>query len=232
MAADGVAAVTPPPHCRDDHPRRGARAAGRALLPARAAASSTQASRCGCCPPARWTCCGASRPAMRTCAWLVLPARHRPAGGDALRAADLELREPAVRAWPEGLPHPACAPRAQPDLPARLRRLAELVRRGTLVQVTASSLRAPRGSRSATLAHRLVRRGHGHVISSDAHGPALPRPRLAAPGGGSGDRARGHALGPLARARRPAGAWSGDAVAAGARSRQPERKSLLRRMTG
>ena len=68
---------------------------------------------------------------------------------------------------------------AHPERNATLRedppRVAELVRRGALVQVTASSLVAPgRRSRSATLARGLVKEGMAHVIASDAHGPAAP----------------------------------------------------------
>jgi protein-tyrosine phosphatase len=69
------------------------------------------------------------------------------------------------------LAHPERNPTFQGDL----ERLAELVRRGTLVQVTASSLaRSPRGSRSAEAAHRIVEDGLAHVIASDSHGPAAP----------------------------------------------------------
>jgi protein-tyrosine phosphatase len=54
-------------------------------------------------------------------------------------------------------------------------RLAELVRRGCLVQVTAASLvHTDRKSQSGTVARALVRAGLAHVIASDAHGPAAP----------------------------------------------------------
>jgi protein-tyrosine phosphatase len=49
------------------------------------------------------------------------------------------------------------------------RRLAALVDRGTLVQLTAASLAAGRRSRSARLARALVADGRAHVIASDAH---------------------------------------------------------------
>jgi protein-tyrosine phosphatase len=50
-------------------------------------------------------------------------------------------------------------------------RLAELVGRGTLVQVTAESLvRSPRRSRSGRFARRLVKDGLAHVLASDSHG--------------------------------------------------------------
>ena len=76
---------------------------------------------------------------------------------DRLRLAGFELL----------LAHPERNPTFQRDP----ERLAALVRRGVLVQVTASSLtRRPRESRSARLAHELVADGLAHVIASDAHG--------------------------------------------------------------
>ena len=69
------------------------------------------------------------------------------------------------------LAHPERNPTFQ-EVPERL---AELVRRGTLVQVTAASLTRPaRRSRSARCARRLLAKGLVHVLSSDAHGPAGP----------------------------------------------------------
>jgi protein-tyrosine phosphatase len=66
-------------------------------------------------------------------------------------------------------------------------RLAEIVARGALLQVTASSLvKNDRRSRSARLARALVRRGLAHVIASDAHGPWVAR----APISGAVDVAR------------------------------------------
>jgi protein-tyrosine phosphatase len=59
-------------------------------------------------------------------------------------------------------------------------RLAALVQRGVLVQVTASSLaRPPAKSRSGRTARALMEAGLAHVISSDAHGPGLARTTLA-----------------------------------------------------
>jgi protein-tyrosine phosphatase len=76
---------------------------------------------------------------------------------DRLRYAGFELL----------LAHPERNPTFQRDP----ERLTALVRRGILVQVTASSLtRRPRESRSARLAHQLVGDGLAHVIASDAHG--------------------------------------------------------------
>ena len=59
-------------------------------------------------------------------------------------------------------------------------RLAALVDRGVLVQVTASALAGPRSSRSRRFAHALIREGRAHVIASDGHGAGLGRPPLSA----------------------------------------------------
>jgi protein-tyrosine phosphatase len=83
------------------------------------------------------------------------------------------------------LAHPERNPTFQSDL----ERLGELVRRGTLVQVTASSLvRSPKGSRSASTAHRIVEEGLAHVIASDAHGPAAPDRASLADGAAAAER--------------------------------------------
>jgi protein-tyrosine phosphatase len=69
------------------------------------------------------------------------------------------------------LAHPERNPTFQQD-PARV---VDLVGRGYLCQVTASSLtRSPKGSRSGRLAKQLVCDGFVHVLASDAHGPAAP----------------------------------------------------------
>jgi protein-tyrosine phosphatase len=65
------------------------------------------------------------------------------------------------------LAHPERNPTFQGDP----NRLAALVQQGVLLQVTADSLvRAPRQSRSAELARRLVLDGLTHALASDAHG--------------------------------------------------------------
>ena len=73
------------------------------------------------------------------------------------------------------LAHPERNPTFQED-PARL---ADLVRRGTYVQLTASSLlRPPRQSRSGRLARSLLKDGLAHVLASDSHGSAVRREPL------------------------------------------------------
>ena len=75
------------------------------------------------------------------------------------------------------LAHPERNPSFQRD-PARL---AELVRTGVLIQITAGSLVSASGrSRSRRLAEHLVREGLAHVIASDSHGPGRRAPRLSA----------------------------------------------------
>jgi protein-tyrosine phosphatase len=66
-------------------------------------------------------------------------------------------------------------PERSRDLRRRPARLAALVERGTLVQVTASSLADPhRRSPVRRYAAALVSEGLAHVIASDLHGPAAP----------------------------------------------------------
>jgi protein-tyrosine phosphatase len=78
----------------------------------------------------------------------------------------------AVRGVRILLAHPERNPTFQRDTA----RLAELVRRGVLLQVTAASLLpGRRGSRTAELARSLVSEGLAHVLASDAHGPRVGR---------------------------------------------------------
>lgn len=84
----------------------------------------------------------------------------------------------AARGYRVLLAHPERNPSFQRDP----NRLEALVARGTLLQLTASSLLRPRRrSPSSALAHHLVRRRLAHVLASDAHsaGPWRP-PHLAA----------------------------------------------------
>ncbi len=59
------------------------------------------------------------------------------------------------------------------------KRLADLVRQGVLLQVTASALASPK-RRTHAFARGLVREGLAHVIASDSHGAGLDRAGLAA----------------------------------------------------
>jgi protein-tyrosine phosphatase len=86
---------------------------------------------------------------------------------------------PLARLFEDALERPRLAgfevllahPERNPTFQQNPERLAALVGRGVLVQVTAGSLtRRPRESRSARLAHHLIENRLAHVIASDAHG--------------------------------------------------------------
>lgn len=89
------------------------------------------------------------------------------------RFEEYVLDSPALGGYRILLAHPERCPafQSEPD------RLAELVRRGTLVQITVGSLaKSPRKSPTARLARRLLQEGLVHVIASDAHSAgASPR---------------------------------------------------------
>ena len=70
-------------------------------------------------------------------------------------------------------------PELNPDLQGDPDRLGDLVARGSLVQLTARSLREPRRSRARALAARALERGWAHVVASDAHSADWRTPRLA-----------------------------------------------------
>jgi protein-tyrosine phosphatase len=63
-------------------------------------------------------------------------------------------------------------PERSPSFQADHERVAALVERGVLLQITAPALVAGRHSRSRRFALGLVERGLAHVLSSDAHAPA------------------------------------------------------------
>lgn len=66
-------------------------------------------------------------------------------------------------------------PERNPTFQEQPERVVDLVRRGHLLQVTASSLtRSPKESRSGRVARKLVSDGFVHVLASDAHGAAAP----------------------------------------------------------
>jgi protein-tyrosine phosphatase len=95
-----------------------------------------------------------------------------PYGQAPPRFEEYLLESSALAGYRILLAHPERCPAFQSDPD----RLAELVRRGVLVQITAGSLAAsPRRSRSARLAHHLLREGLVHVIASDAHSAGASR---------------------------------------------------------
>jgi protein-tyrosine phosphatase len=175
MAAGGVRTVAATPHCRHDHPR---------VVPSELAGRCAQLE-------ARLMEEG-------------IPIEIVPAGEADLvwaldsRADDVRLVSYAQRGHDLLLetPYPPLTTTfeallfeltirgyrlllAHPERNSTLReqpgRLAEIVRRGALVQVTASSLvGSGRRSRTVAAAQDFVREGLCHVIASDAHGPAAP----------------------------------------------------------
>lgn len=182
MAADDVRGVAATPHCRADHP---------GVVPAELGRRCAELER------------GLASAGVHLS---VMPAGEVDLVW-ALEAGDAELRDVSYRGRGTDLlletpysPLPGsfedllfrltvkgyrlllAHPERNPTFQAEPDRLAELVQRGALVQVTASSLtRSPRESKTAALAHRLVLDGLAHVIASDAHGAAAPgRPGLRA----------------------------------------------------
>lgn len=82
-----------------------------------------------------------------------------------------------ARGYRVTLAHPERNPTFQRDR----RRLAVLIERGALVQVTASALLGDgRTSRSTRMARELVSEGAAHVLASDMHGSAADRSSLSA----------------------------------------------------
>ncbi len=112
-----------------------------------------------------------------------------------------------VRGYRILLAHPERNPtfRKDPD------RLAALVARGVLVQVTAGALvGARRGSPSRRLALWLIERGLCHVIASDSHGPSGRRGSLSG-AAAEAERAIGEAARQMVTAA-PAAILAGEAV--------------------
>jgi protein-tyrosine phosphatase len=71
-------------------------------------------------------------------------------------------------------------PERNPSFQADPERLAQVVARGILLQITAGSLRLGRRSATTRLARGLVERGLAHVLASDAHGAAVNRAPISA----------------------------------------------------
>ena len=85
------------------------------------------------------------------------------------------LSELQVKGYRLLLAHPERNPTLRDDLD----RLADLIRRGALVQVTAQSLVSPPSkSKSGHAARAMVRDGLCHVIASDGHGSGVARDPL------------------------------------------------------
>jgi len=180
-AADGTLALAATPHVRADHPEvRPAELAGRVARLASAAADAGLAIEliAGGEVDLHWAQAAGDED-LRAVSFggrghdLLL---ETPYGELPERFDDLLFRL-SVRGYRVLLAHPERSRTLQRD-PGRL---AALVERGTLLQVTAAALAsADRRSRSRRLATDLVREGLAHVIASDAHGGHVARPGLRA----------------------------------------------------
>ena len=127
---------------------------------------------------------------------------------------------------------------AHPELSRSFQRapqaLAELVRRGVLLQITSSSLQRPtRSSGSATLAHGLVREGLCSAIASDAHSPGPWRPPELARGVLAAARTAGPARAEWLVTDAPAAILAGDPLPPlPSEAPTPRGRSWLRRRVG
>jgi protein-tyrosine phosphatase len=123
-------------------------------------------------------------------------------------------------------------PERNPSLRDDPKRVADLVHRGALVQVTASSLaRSDRRSRTSAIARHLVREGLAHVIASDAHGPAAPGRASLAQGVAAAAELVGESRARWMAEDAPAAVLAGDPLPPAPSIREP-RRGVLRRLAG
>ena len=90
----------------------------------------------------------------------------------------LELGMVCNRLLGEGITPVIAHPERNDRVQAQPDRLEELVARGALVQLTASSVSGRRGSRSRRAAQHLLEAGLAHLVASDAHHAPGPGSRL------------------------------------------------------
>jgi len=90
----------------------------------------------------------------------------------------LELGMVCSRLLGEGMTPILAHPERNDRVQAQPDRLEELVARGVLVQLTASSITGRRGSRSRKAADQLLEAGLAHLVASDAHRAPGPGARL------------------------------------------------------
>jgi protein-tyrosine phosphatase len=175
MAAQGVRVVAATPHCRGDHP-----AVVPAELAGRCAAIQERLEAEGVgieVVPAGevdllWAF-DSSEEDLRLASYgqrgtdLLLETPYVPLTTN----FEALLFELTVKGYRLLLAHPE----RNPTFQQRPERVVEMVNRGALLQVTATSLaRRATKSRSGKMAQDLVRRGLAHVIASDAHAPSAP----------------------------------------------------------
>ena len=123
-------------------------------------------------------------------------------------------------------------PERNPTLRESPERIEELVHRGALLQVTATSLARPeRKSRTSAVARHLVRAGIAHVIASDAHGPAAPDRATLADGVAAAAELVGEARARWMAEDAPAAVLAGEPLPP-APEIVPQRRGMLRRLVG
>ncbi len=99
----------------------------------------------------------------------------------------LELGMVCNRLLGEGLTPVLAHPERNDRVQAQPDRLEELVARGVLVQLTASSVTGRRGSRSRRAAEQLLEAGLAHLVASDSHRAPGPGSRMSDAGQALGD---------------------------------------------
>jgi protein-tyrosine phosphatase len=114
-------------------------------------------------------------------------------------------------------------PERNAEIQAAPERLAPIVERGGLVQITAASLDGRVGRRSRKAAAELIAAGLAHLLASDAHTPQIREVGLAGALDALGDDALGHYLTETA----PAAIVAGESVPPQPTSRR--RRRFLRR---
>jgi len=171
LAAEGVERVVATPHVSPRHP------------PAPAAAETALAALAVAPPPA--VALGAEVHPALLATVLRDPHPYCLAGSDVLLveaepAIMAEVLEDAVEAVVHAGLRPMLAHLERSRaLAPRHDRVATLVARGALVQVTAHAFAPGRAGTSAHAARRLLEAGLVHVVASDAHGTDRRRPHLA-----------------------------------------------------
>jgi protein-tyrosine phosphatase len=177
MAADGVTLVAATPHVRDDYPTPATSVEDgiRELRSALAAAAVAIEVRPGGEVAVDW----ADRADIGDLRGYGL------AGNPAVLLVEfpylgwpLELGMVCNRLLGEGVTPILAHPERNDRVQAQPERLEELVERGVLVQLTASSVSGRRGSRSRKAAYELLDAGLAHLVGSDAHRAPGPGSRL------------------------------------------------------
>ena len=171
-AADGVEAIAATPHVREDYPTS-ADAMEAALAEVRAALAAAGV-EIRVLPGGELALPELARLDLRELRRFGLGGNpdyllvETPYHGWPLDIEDLFFRLHAAGVTPV-LAHPE----RNADVQSNLERVRRLVRAGTLVQVTASSLDGRGGRRARETALRLVREGLVHLVASDAHSPEV-----------------------------------------------------------